>query len=227
MSFANQIEALRDAVRNEDDGNHKAADWLFGVCSRAIHIITTTQQEPEIPSWLPVLIPLAPVQEHGAVFMREHGNGLWCRIADAHAYKEAFESINSECRRLRERLQFRQDEDGSATDEIDRLRFGITEQRNRAEIAEGVNLLSEAELTRRASIMSDQASRIVTIERQLEEARAELDAISMAIGTSRFMVPPDGGNVSLSEQVRQMKSNLYSMLDLYTYTLLRGGTGHE
>ncbi|MGX1693185.1 hypothetical protein [Brevundimonas naejangsanensis] len=37
---------------------------------------------------------------------------------------------------------------------------------------------------------------------------AELAAISSAIGTVRFMDPPDGGDVPLSEQVRRMASAL-------------------
>lgn len=38
--------------------------------------------------------------------------------------------------------------------------------------------------------------------------RRELDEISAAIGTVRFMDPPDGGDVSLAEQVRRMKAAL-------------------
>lgn len=38
--------------------------------------------------------------------------------------------------------------------------------------------------------------------------QGDLDAISAAIGTVRFMDPPDGGDVSLAEQVRRMKAAL-------------------
>jgi|GEM_PF-1835067 len=41
-----------------------------------------------------------------------------------------------------------------------------------------------------------------------EKAKAELTDISAAIGTVRFMDPPDGGDVSLAEQVRRMRAAL-------------------
>lgn len=44
--------------------------------------------------------------------------------------------------------------------------------------------------------------------RELVEARKQLDAISAAIGSTRFMDPPDGGDVSLAEQVRRMREAL-------------------
>lgn len=44
--------------------------------------------------------------------------------------------------------------------------------------------------------------------RELVEARKQLDAISAAIGSTRFMDPPDGGDVSLVDQVRRMRAEL-------------------
>lgn len=41
-----------------------------------------------------------------------------------------------------------------------------------------------------------------------DRLRAELDAISEAIGDSRWMDPPDGGDVSLAEQVRRLRAAL-------------------
>ena len=43
---------------------------------------------------------------------------------------------------------------------------------------------------------------------RIAELDGELDAVSAAIGTVRFMDPPDGGDVSLAEQVRRMKAAL-------------------
>ena len=40
------------------------------------------------------------------------------------------------------------------------------------------------------------------------EAEAQLSEISAAIGSVRFMDPPDGGSVTLAEQVRRMRSAL-------------------
>ena len=39
---------------------------------------------------------------------------------------------------------------------------------------------------------------------ELLAARAELDAISAAIGTNDYLDPPDGGSVPLAEQVARM-----------------------
>ncbi len=39
---------------------------------------------------------------------------------------------------------------------------------------------------------------------RLVETRAELDAISAAIGTTVYMDPPDGGSPTLAEQVARM-----------------------
>jgi hypothetical protein len=39
-------------------------------------------------------------------------------------------------------------------------------------------------------------------------AEYRLDAVSAAIGSPRFMDPPDGGDVSLADQVRRMRAEL-------------------
>lgn len=46
---------------------------------------------------------------------------------------------------------------------------------------------------------------IVELSNALRQAGVDMDAISAAIGTVRFMDPPDGGDVSLAEQVRLMR----------------------
>ena len=62
------------------------------------------------------------------------------------------------------------------------------------------------------SIAHDQAtangSRAAELEAAWLKAEAQLSEISHAIGTVRFMDPPDGGDVSLADQVRRMKSAL-------------------
>lgn len=40
------------------------------------------------------------------------------------------------------------------------------------------------------------------------DAEQELSDIAVAIGSTRFMDPPDGGNVSLAEQVTRMRKAL-------------------
>lgn len=59
----------------------------------------------------------------------------------------------------------------------------------------------EAEFRRQCGATADQMG-------LSERAAHELDAVSDAIGTVRFMDPPDGGDVPLSEQVRRMSSAL-------------------
>ena len=48
--------------------------------------------------------------------------------------------------------------------------------------------------------------RVAELERERDALRSELDAVSAAIGTNRYMDPPDGGDVSLGEQVRRLRS---------------------
>lgn len=45
-------------------------------------------------------------------------------------------------------------------------------------------------------------------EGDMNVARYELDEVSVAIGTVRFMDPPDGGSVTLAEQVARMHEAL-------------------
>lgn len=42
----------------------------------------------------------------------------------------------------------------------------------------------------------------------IRDLRKELDEVANAIGSVRWMDPPDGGSVSLSEQVRRMREDL-------------------
>lgn len=44
--------------------------------------------------------------------------------------------------------------------------------------------------------------------RLIRELRAELDGVASAIGSVRWMDPPDGGSVSIAEQVRRMRDDL-------------------
>lgn len=44
--------------------------------------------------------------------------------------------------------------------------------------------------------------------RVIRDLRKELDEVANAIGSVRWMDPPDGGNVSLGEQVRRMREDL-------------------
>lgn len=50
--------------------------------------------------------------------------------------------------------------------------------------------------------------RVAGLEAAWLTAEGQLSEISHAIGTVRFMDPPDGGDVSLAEQVRRMKAAL-------------------
>ena len=43
---------------------------------------------------------------------------------------------------------------------------------------------------------------------EIDRLRAELDAVAEAIGTDRFLDPPDGGSVPLAEQARRMRIDL-------------------
>lgn len=46
---------------------------------------------------------------------------------------------------------------------------------------------------------------------ETDEMRAELSAVSSAIGSVRFMDPPDGGSVTLAEQVSRMRAELEAL----------------
>ncbi|TRD03830.1 hypothetical protein FJV76_14440 [Mesorhizobium sp. WSM4303] len=74
----------------------------------------------------------------------------------------------------------------------------------------GGNLYREA-----ASILSSQAAEIERLKAELGEAMlvigtqdSALHAVSAAIGSVRFMDPPDGGSVTLAEQVARMRQEL-------------------
>lgn len=44
--------------------------------------------------------------------------------------------------------------------------------------------------------------------RRICDLQKELDEVASAIGSVRWMDPPDGGSVSLGEQVRRMREDL-------------------
>ncbi|MCO6445695.1 MAG: hypothetical protein J5J04_16605 [Anaerolineae bacterium] len=52
------------------------------------------------------------------------------------------------------------------------------------------------------------ADEIERLRAEVVRLTAEQDAVSAAIGTNEYMDPPDGGNVSLAEQVRRMRDAL-------------------
>lgn len=54
------------------------------------------------------------------------------------------------------------------------------------------------------------ASAISRLVKERDEARKEVDVVSAAIGSPRFMDPPDGGSVTLAEQVGRMRETLES-----------------
>ena len=51
------------------------------------------------------------------------------------------------------------------------------------------------------------------LKREVARLTAEQDAVSVAIGTNEYMDPPDGGNVSLAEQVRRMRAALLARVE--------------
>lgn len=59
-----------------------------------------------------------------------------------------------------------------------------------------------------ANVSSDEFVALNELINAAERAEAELNAISAAIGSPRFMDPPDGGDVPLAEQVRRMRNAL-------------------
>lgn len=59
----------------------------------------------------------------------------------------------------------------------------------------------------------DAASEIERLQAEVTRLTAEQDAISVAIGTNEYMDPPDGGNVSLAEQVRRMRDALLARVE--------------
>lgn len=59
-----------------------------------------------------------------------------------------------------------------------------------------------------ADVSSDEVVALRELIGASERSAAELDAVSAAIGSPRFMDPPDGGSVSLAEQVKRMRGTL-------------------
>lgn len=68
-------------------------------------------------------------------------------------------------------------------------------------------------------------SNLLSDSARLAEARVELDAISAAIGTTCYMDPPDGGSVSLSEQVARMAKDAARYRKLRRMVEWRNGPG--
>lgn len=59
-----------------------------------------------------------------------------------------------------------------------------------------------------ANVSSDEFVALNELISDAERSENELNAISAAIGSPRFMDPPDGGDVPLAEQVRRMRNAL-------------------
>lgn len=59
-----------------------------------------------------------------------------------------------------------------------------------------------------ANVSSDEFVALNELISAAERAESELNAVSAAIGSPRFMDPPDGGDVPLAEQVRRMRERL-------------------
>lgn len=59
-----------------------------------------------------------------------------------------------------------------------------------------------------ADVSSDEFVALNELISKGERSESDLNAISAAIGSPRFMDPPDGGDVSLAEQVRRMREQL-------------------
>ena len=55
------------------------------------------------------------------------------------------------------------------------------------------------------AMMVDEMNKVAQLRMEKDRNRQEVDDISMAIGSSQYMDPPDGGDVPLSEQVRRMR----------------------
>lgn len=58
------------------------------------------------------------------------------------------------------------------------------------------------------STLTAQAAALVAAERERDEAWGDLSKVAGAIGSVRFMDPPDGGDVTLAEQVARMREAL-------------------
>ena len=58
------------------------------------------------------------------------------------------------------------------------------------------------------STLTAQAAALVAAEKERDEAWGDLSKVAGAIGSVRFMDPPDGGDVTLAEQVARMREAL-------------------
>jgi len=72
----------------------------------------------------------------------------------------------------------------------------------------GVQLFAQA-----AATIRELEASLRDAEGDMNVARYELDEVSAAIGTVRFMDPPDGGSVTLAEQVSCMRDALNAAED--------------
>ena len=64
-----------------------------------------------------------------------------------------------------------------------------------------------------ASLLETDDDEIERLRAEVARLTAEQDAVSAAIGTNEYMDPPDGGNVSLAEQVRRMRDALLARVE--------------
>lgn len=79
-----------------------------------------------------------------------------------------------------------------------------------------------AQMRKAADLLERDGARIAELEAEIarlcaevERLTAEQDAVSAAIGTNEYMDPPDGGNVSLAEQVRRMRDALLARAEAW------------
>lgn len=59
-----------------------------------------------------------------------------------------------------------------------------------------------------AEVSSDEPLALRQILDRSHRTEAEIEAVAAALGSPRFMDPPDGGDVSIAEQVRRMREQL-------------------
>lgn len=62
-----------------------------------------------------------------------------------------------------------------------------------------------------ATERTEAADEIERLRAQVARLTAEQDAISANIGGNEYLDPPDGGNVSLAEQVRRMRADILAL----------------
>lgn len=76
---------------------------------------------------------------------------------------------------------------------------------NMAAILDALTRL-RAELAHEEQQVADMMADVNLVGHDNDRLRAEIEAISAVIGTDRYLDPPDGGDVPLSEQVRRMRA---------------------